>query len=273
MSAELCDGCGEENCKHPIAFTGERLCDKCFRNRFLKRVKRTVNKHNLLTPKSKLTIGVSGSPQSLAMAKVMWELEGKYNDVMVSFVHIMRWGDMEEVNAVRGAFERLRLPLQKLKVISLKAKRGFCLKELVEEKVISRGGVCRACRNLMHSVLTVEAIRDGSGILVLGDTADELAEEALFMLSAERYRRIEIIEAKRALSNGRLYRVLPLSHVLKSEAASYLDSLGFSLNYSCTYGGIRRREFSGLTAQLEAKQPGSAFSAIKSFLDLSEALG
>jgi tRNA(Ile)-lysidine synthase TilS/MesJ len=273
MSAELCDGCRKGNWRHPIAFTGERLCDACFRGRFLERVKRTVSGHRLLTLRSKLTIGVSGSPQSLALAKVMWELEGGYRDVAVSFVHVLRWGDMEEANAIRSAFAQLHLPLERLRAAALREKRGFCLPELLKEDVIPRSAICRACRSLVRSVLTIEAVRGGSDVLVLGDTADELAEEALFMLSSGLAGRIRGIEAKRPLSDGQLHRALPLSHVLSSEAVSYLSSYGFSPSYSCAFKVARKGAFSGLTAPLEAKRPGSAFSAIKSFLDLSEALG
>jgi len=272
MSAELCDVCRREGWKHPIAFTGERLCDACFRIRFLKRVRRTINKHRLLTPRSKVLLGVSGSVQSMAMAKAVWELERKYGAVRVSFVHVLRWGDAEEANAVREAFGQLRLPLENLRTVSLKERRGFCLHELVEEKSVSRGGLCRACRRLVPSVLTVEASRIGCDVVAYGDTADELAEEALFFLSSERFESLARIGAKRALSDGTLCRALPLSHVLKSEATSYLSSFGFSPSYSCSYRDVRKEEFSGITAQLEAKQPGSAFSAIKSFLSLSKSL-
>jgi len=269
---ELCDVCRMEGWKHPIAFTGERLCDACFRIRFIERVRRTINKHRLLTPRSKVLLGVSGSAQSMAMAKAIWEIERRYGGVRVSFAHVLRWGDMGEADAVREAFGKLRLPIESLRTISLRARRGFCLHELVEGKSIAEGGLCRACRHLVPSVLTVEARRYGCDVIAYGDTADELAEEALFSLSSERFEGLARIGAKRALSDGTLSRILPLSHVLSSEATSYLSSFGFSPSYSCPYRGVREGEFSGFTAQLEAKQPGSAFSAIKSFLSLSRSL-
>jgi len=272
MSAEPCDVCRRWGWKHPIAFTGERLCDDCFRNRFLERVRGTINKHRLLTPRSKVLLGVSGSAQSMAMAKAIWEIERKYGTVRLSFVHVLRWDDAEEANAVREAFGKLRLPLEGLRTVSLKEKRGFCLTELVEGRSVARGGVCRVCRRLIPSVLTVEASRIGCDVIAYGDTADELAEEALFHLSSERSDNFSRMGAKRTLSGGRLFRVLPLSHVLKSEATGYLSSFGFSPRYSCPYRDVRKEEFSGITAQLEEKQPGSAFSAIKSFLSLSDAL-
>jgi len=272
MSEELCDVCGRGDWKHPIAFTGERLCDACFRVRFLERVRRMINKHRLLTPRSKVLLGVSGSAQSMAMAKAIWEIERKYMTVRVSFVHVLRWGDMVEADAVREAFGQLHLPLEKLRTVSLREKRGFCLTDLVEGKSVDRRGMCRACRHLIPSVLTVEASGIGCDVIAYGDTADELAEEALFHLCSERSDSLARMGAKRALSDGRLYRVLPLSHALKSEAASYLRSFGFSPSYSCPFRDVRKGEFSEIMAKLEEKQPGSAFSAIRSFLSLSRGL-
>jgi len=270
--SDSCDVCRRGEGKYPIAFTGERLCDSCFRARFLERIRRTINRHRLMTLRSKILLGVSGSAQSMAMAKAIWEIERKYMTTRVSFVHVLRWDDAEEANAVREAFGQLRLPLDSLRTVSLKEKRGFCLPELIEWKSVAREGVCRTCRQLMPSVLTIEACRIGCDVVACGDTADELAEEALFYLSSERSDSLARMGAKRALSDGRLFHVLPMSHVLKSEATSYLSSFGFSPSYSCPYRDVRKEEFSGIMAKLEEKQPGSAFSAIKSFLSLSKAL-
>lgn len=272
MSAESCDVCGRGDWRHPIAFTGERLCDACFRARFLERVGRTINEHRLLTPRGKILLAISGSAQSIAMAKAIWEIERKYLAVRVSFVHVLRWGDMVEADAVREAFGQLHLPLEDLRTVSLREKRGYCLTDLVEGRFIAREGVCRACRHLVPSVLTVEARGMGCDVIAYGDTADELVEEALFHLCSERSDSLARIGAKRALSDGRLHRVLPLSHALKSEATSYLSSLGFSPSYSCPFRDVREEELSGIMAKLEEKQPGSAFSATKSFLSLSRGL-
>jgi len=272
MSTKLCDVCRREEWKHPIAFTGERLCNMCFKIRFLERVMRTINRNRLLTPRSKVLLGVSGSAQSIAMAKAIWEIERRYGAVRIYYIHVLRWGDTEEENAVREAFSQLRLPLENLRTVSLREKRGFYLPELMEDKSVAREGMCRACRRLVPSVLTVEASRIGCDVIAYGDTADELAEEALFFLISNRFESVARMGAKMALSDGRLCRALPLSHVIKSEAMSYLGSFGFSPRYSCPYRDVRKGEFSGITAQLEAKQPGSAFSAIKSFLSLSMAL-
>jgi tRNA(Ile)-lysidine synthase TilS/MesJ len=272
MSTELCSACGRNPRRHPIQFTGEVLCDGCFRNRFVERVRGTINRYRLLSPRSRIVVGVSGSPESIALAKVTWELESRYEGARISFIHVLRWGNEEEADAIEDAFRRLHMPTAKLKPISLKEKRGFYLSELVDENVITRVGICMACRLLVPSTLTIEVARAGGDVIAYGDTADELAEEALYMLSAERYEKMVNVAAKRDLAGGRFCRVLPLSHALKAEASGYLSTFGFHLDYACPYVDVKKEVFSGLTAKLEAKKPGSAFSAIGSFLNLAEVL-
>jgi tRNA(Ile)-lysidine synthase TilS/MesJ len=202
----------------------------------------------------------------------MWKLESKYKGVRISFIHVSRWDWKDEEDAIFDAFKRLDLPSNALKIVSLKAKYGFYLPELVEERIIKQEMLCRACRSLIPSILTVEASKADADILIYADTADELVEEALFLLSVGKNERLQYLGIKRALSNGRIWLVRPLSHILKLEAESYLNSYGIYNKYLCPYRSIRKQEFSGLLTTLEAKHPGSFFSALKSFLDLNQVI-
>ncbi|MGQ9513481.1 MAG: ATP-binding protein [Thermoproteota archaeon] len=269
MTTDRCSLCRAEAWKHFISFSREKLCDSCFRRRFLERVRGVVNRSKIFKTNSKLVLGVSGSCESIAMAKVMWKLESKYKGVRISFVYVSRWSEREEEEAILDTFKELGLPTNDLKIVSLKAKHGFYLPELVEERIIKHEMLCRACRSLVPSILIVEASKVGADVLLYADTADELAEEGLFLLGIGRNERLKDLGVKRALSAGRIWLFRPLSHVLKSEAESYLNSYGIHAKYLCPYRSARRVEFSGFLTALEAKHPGAVFSALRSFLDLN----
>jgi len=266
MSSRTCSLCGTGNWRHSIPFTRETLCDSCFRRRFLERVRRTLNKLKLLNIESKLLLGVSGSCESLAMAKAIWKLESKYKGVQLSFVHVSRWDDHKEEEAIAGTFEKLGLPLNLLRTIQLKERFGFNLPDLVKDGIVSERELCSACQSLVSGALTIEAVRSGADILVCGDSADELAEEALSLLCVGRFRRMD---EKKELLDGTIWCIRPLSHVLRTEAESFLDSYGIHAKYSCPYRGLRRREFAGSLRAIEEKHPGSVFSTLKSLLDLA----
>ncbi|MBO3802295.1 MAG: hypothetical protein JTT11_00225, partial [Candidatus Brockarchaeota archaeon] len=247
-------------------------CDACFRRRFLERVRRTLNESKALKADSKIVIGVSGSCESLAMAKAVWKLESRYERVQASFVHVSRWRGREEEEAIAGAFEKLGLPSGALRTVSLKARSGFDLTDLVEEGIVAKEEVCGACRALVRGALSAAAARAGAGVLACGDSADELAEEALFLVCAGRRGRLGKMGAKEGLFGGRIWLVRPLGRILRSEAKGYLDSCGLRETYSCPHGDSRRRRFSGLLKAVEEKHPGSVFSALESLRDLAQAL-
>jgi uncharacterized protein (TIGR00269 family) len=59
-------------------YSGEYLCKSCFIKSVEKKVKRTVNKYNLLEEDDKVALGISGGKDSLTMLEILEKIEKKF---------------------------------------------------------------------------------------------------------------------------------------------------------------------------------------------------
>ena len=71
----LCTRCVSKPSAYHRAYSGERLCQDCFNDTVVDRVKRTINKFKMFEWDSRIAIGVSGGKDSLALLHLLHYIE------------------------------------------------------------------------------------------------------------------------------------------------------------------------------------------------------
>ena len=77
----LCTLCGRYDAVYGRSYSGENLCGRCFCKTVEERVRKTVAKYEMLGPKDKIMIAVSGGKDSVTLLYILAKIEKIFPDV------------------------------------------------------------------------------------------------------------------------------------------------------------------------------------------------
>lgn len=58
------------------------------KDEFIKKVKNTIKQYNLIQPKDKIVVAVSGGPDSICMLDILWEIKQQYKEFNIVVAHV-----------------------------------------------------------------------------------------------------------------------------------------------------------------------------------------
>ena len=70
-----CTACGRREAAIRLHYSGEALCVSCFFKRFEKRVRTAIGRYDMLGPKDRIAIALSGGKDSLTLLHVLARIE------------------------------------------------------------------------------------------------------------------------------------------------------------------------------------------------------
>jgi len=136
---------------------------------FIRLVKRTIRKHQMLSPGDLCLVAVSGGPDSMALAHLLWRLREDFGVrlALAHFNHGLRPAASQDEQVVVGFAKRLQLPLFLDRANGLERNKA---------------GLEEAARQARYSFLerTRESVE--AGRIALGHTADDQVETVLMNL-------------------------------------------------------------------------------------------
>lgn len=170
------------------AHTGHRFCRPCFLKAVEEDVHRTIQDFELIRPKERVVLGVSGGKDSSVMVEILHTLQGRYPEDYGSVEYILLAID-EGIAGYRGEALDCLARLQKrypypLRILSFEERYGRTLDRIVHtcgndlEETQSQTA-CSFCGILRRNALTIGCLEEKAQKIATGHNADDNAETIL----------------------------------------------------------------------------------------------
>jgi uncharacterized protein (TIGR00269 family) len=274
----VCTLCGRKDAVFGRSYSGENLCARCFCRTVEDRVRRTISKYEMLGPKDRIMVAVSGGKDSVTLLHILAKIEKAFPDV------VLRAGTVDEgIRDYRDEALKIaegncrKLGVDHL-VVSFKELFGYGLDEIVE-LIRRRGGngltPCSYCGVLRRKALNTLAREAGVDKLVIAHSLDD--ETQTMLLNVVHGDPIRIARSKPVLDvvHPRLVqRVKPLCMVPEKEVVfyAYLKGIEFQ-SISCPYAETAlRNDIRTMLNRMEHKHAGTLFTVFRSMEKIRPAL-
>jgi len=259
-------------------YSGEKLCGKCFCKSIESRVRATISKYEMLEPKDKIMVAVSGGKDSVTLLHILTKIERAFPEATLSAVTVDEGIKGYRDEALRVAAKNCRkLGVEHL-VTSFKEMYGYTLDEIVgmiqkrEKKGLTP---CSYCGVLRRRALNTAAREAGVDKLATAHSLDD--ETQTMILNILHGDALRIARAKPVLTvihPKLVQRVKPLCEVPEKEIAfyAYLRKIEFQ-GIPCPYAQTAlRNDVRTMLNRMEEKHAGTNFAIFRSIERIRPAL-
>ncbi len=262
-----CTVCGARTPVYFRKYSGEMLCARCFKKNIVERVRRTISRYDLLRPDDRILVAASGGKDSLALLKILYEIELDFpkSELLAVTVDEGIGGYREKcAETVKRFASSLGIPFFRA---SFKEIYGFTLSEVIEARIHEKLGVnpCAICGILRRKALSTTARRLGASVIATAHTLDDVVNTYLLnLLKGER--NIKPVGLRRESGNA-IPRVAPLRLIPEREMAlyAYLEDLPFQTE-TCPYTHSSMRDrVRNFMAWYAAHQPEALYAFLSNF--------
>ncbi len=253
-----------------VGYTKESLCKNCFLGLFEDRVKKNIRVNQLLHPKDKTVVAVSGGKDSAVALYILHKLHKKAPKSELVALTIDQ-GIKEYGNQTLSAAKKLCNHLEvEHHIFSFKKEFGVSLDELVEKtkKLKKPAPVCSYCGVLRRRLLNDKARELGATKIAIGHNMDDEIQVSLM-----NYIRGDISRIARmgpvvgiVKDTGFVSRIKPLRRCPEDEVLLYakLKDIVFEQG-RCPYSGNAfRKTIREAIDLIDRKHPGSRFQILNS---------
>ena len=259
-------------------YSGEKLCERCFCKSIENRVRGTISKYQMLEPKDKIMVAVSGGKDSVTLLHILTKIEKAFPEATLSAVTVDEGIKGYRDEALKVATKNCRkLGVEHL-VTSFKEMYGYTLDEIVnmirkrEEKGLTP---CSYCGVLRRRALNTAAREAGVDKLATAHSLDD--ETQTMILNIIHGDPLRIARAKPVLTvihPKLVQRVKPVCQVPEKEIAfyAYLRKIEFQ-GIPCPYAQTAlRNDVRTMLNRMEEKHAGTKFTIFRSMERIRPAL-
>jgi len=274
----VCTLCERKDAVFGRSYSGEKLCARCFCKTIEDKVRRTISKYEMLNPKDKIMVAVSGGKDSVTLLHILTKIESAFPAV------VLRAGTVDEgIRDYRD--EALKIAERNCKklgvehgVTSFKELFGYELDEIVElvRKRREKGLTpCSYCGVLRRKALNTMAREAGVDKLVTAHSLDD--ETQTMLLNIVHGDPLRIARSKPVLTvihPKLVQRVKPLCQVPEKEVAfyAYLKGIEFQC-IPCPYAQTAlRNDIRSMLNSMEHKHAGTLYTIFNSMERIRPAL-
>lgn len=267
LSLGTCSSCGERAPIYFRRYSGVKLCSGCFKEDFIKRVRRTISKYELLKYDDRIVVAVSGGKDSLVLLKVLYEIERDFPRSELLAVLIDEGIDSYRQYGLRTSREIVDALNIELHEFSFKDLYGFTLGEVVKLGITEKLKLnpCTICGVLRRKALVMAARKLKATVITTAHTLDDVVQTYLLnLLRGEK--NIRPIGLRREAKNV-IPRVAPLRLTPQREVAlyAYLEGIPFQSRICPYTHGSMRDEIRNFLALYDYKYPGSLYAFLNMF--------
>lgn len=276
-----CTFCKQRNAVYMRAYSGEKLCARCFTRSIEDKVKATIAKYKMFNPHDRIAVAVSGGKDSATLLHILAKFERHFPTASLCAVTVD-----EGVKGYRD--EAIRLAVgncQKLGVehfaTSFKDLFGIQLDELV--KLMREGAKnhtsvlspCAYCGVLRRRASNLAARQAKADKLALAHNLDDEVQTILLNImhgDAPRLARVKPVSDESHPMF--IQRVKPLTEIPEKEVAfyAYLKKIEFQ-RVPCPYAATAmRNDIRLMVNHIEARHAGTKFTILKSIERIRPAL-
>jgi len=268
----MCSFCGRREAVFIRAYSGEKLCKKCFCTSIENRVRATIAEYDMLKFDDKLLVAVSGGKDSVGLLHVLARIEKNFPKATLLAVSIDEGIKGYRDEALQIVAENCSLLGVEHHVLSFKELFGLQLDEIVQkaEKILSgeRLSACAYCGVLRRRALDLATKQLKADVLVLGHNLDDVVQTFLLNVAHGDVDRLARFGAVSENKGGMFVRrVRPFCLVPERETAfyAYLRGIRFQ-SIVCPYASdALRNDIRFWLNKLEQRHAGSLFTVFRSF--------
>jgi uncharacterized protein (TIGR00269 family) len=274
----VCTLCGRNEAVFGRNYSGEKLCGRCFCRTIEDRVRKTISRYEMLRPKDKFMVAVSGGKDSVTLLHILAKIEKAFPDAVFCAGTVdegIRDYRDEALKIAEGNCRKLGVEHV---VTSFKELFGYELDEIVE--LIQKSGEdgltpCSYCGVLRRKALNVMARQAGVDKLVIAHSLDD--ETQTMLLNVVHGDPMRIARSKPVLDVVHpkfVQRVKPLCMVPEKEVVfyAYLKGIEFQ-SISCPYAQTAlRNDIRTMLNRMEHKHAGTLFTVFNSMEKIRPAL-
>ncbi|MEM1586773.1 MAG: TIGR00269 family protein [Candidatus Bathyarchaeia archaeon] len=268
-SRSKCTSCGIREAFYLRAYSGEKLCTKCFIESIENKVRVTIAKYKMLKFDDRIAVAVSGGKDSVSLLYILARIERDFPRASLCAITVDEGIEGYRDEAVKIASENCRILGVEYHVISFRDLYGYTLDEIVKRIKAAGSGLtpCSYCGVLRRKALNMLAREVGATKMALAHNLDD--EVQTFMLNIMHGDPLRIARTGPTFEEeieGLTPRVKPLCEVLEKEVTlyAYLKGIRFQEN-PCPYSGeALRNDIRRMLNRIEEKHPGTKYTLFRS---------
>jgi uncharacterized protein (TIGR00269 family) len=274
----VCTLCERNEAVFGRSYSGENLCGRCFCKTVEDRVRKTISRYEMLGPKDRIMVAVSGGKDSVALLHILSKIEKAFPDVVLCAGTVDEGIREYRDEALRIAEENCRKLGVEHVVTSFKELFGYGLDEIVElirKKEESWLTPCSYCGVFRRKALNTLAREAGVDKLVIAHSLDD--ETQTMLLNVVHGDPMRIVRSKPVLDVVHpkfVQRVKPLCMVPEKEIVlyAYLKGIKFQ-SIPCPYAQTAlRNDIRTMLNRMEHKHAGTLFTIFNSIEKIRPAL-
>jgi len=276
----VCTLCGQNEAVFSRSYSGEMLCGRCFCRTVEARVRKAISKYEMLGPRDRIMVAVSGGKDSVTLLHILAKIERAFPDVVLVTGTVDEGIRHYRDEALKIAKRNCTQLGVEHMITSFKEVFGYELDELVQLLQGDGGELtpCSYCGVLRRKALNVLAREAGVDKLVVAHSLDD--EVQTMLLNIVHGDPLRILRSKPVLEVVHpkfVPRVKPLCMVPEKEVVlyAYLKGIKFQ-SITCPYAqDALRNDVRTMLNRMEHKHPGTLFTVfnaiekIRPFLEAS----
>ncbi|MGB5912297.1 MAG: ATP-binding protein [Promethearchaeia archaeon] len=261
--------------------SGQFLCADCFQTSIEKIIAKTISKYNMLKPRDKIIVGLSGGKDSITLLYNLIKIQKGVHEPNPIITLIIDEGIRGyRDNSIEIAKKFCKKYDIEYKILSFKESFGLTLDEIIKIKKQQPDYkyACNYCATIRRRLLNDGARELGGNVLAMGHNLTDIAETFLMNIL---YKRLNLIgsqfilkDESKELRTYYLKKITPLFKLPEEEILIYANTKKFDY-YSphCPYreaDPIIRRRVLEFIQSCKQYSPEIEFNLLNGFLELSE---
>jgi len=273
-----CTLCKKNEAVFGRRYSGENLCKRCFCKTIEDKVRRTIGKYEMFSPRDNIMLGVSGGKDSVTLLHILTKIEKVFPDVGISAGTVDEGIQHYRDEALKIAARNCeKLGVDQV-VVSFKEMFGYDMDEIVA-LIRKRGenglSPCSYCGVLRRKALNSMAREAGVDKLVIAHNLDD--ETQTILLNIFHGDPMRIARSKpitNAVHSRLVQRVKPFCLIPEKEIVFYAYLMGIEFQcIDCPYAQTAlRNDIRIILNQMEHKHAGTLFTIFNSIEKIRPAL-
>lgn len=269
-----CSKCGKP-AVYLRRYTSERLCQSCLIQTSIDRVRRTINRQQMLREDDRIVVAISGGKDSAVLLHILHTIENNFPKSELIPVTVDEGIAGYRDKALIAARELTKSLDLTLEVVSFKDLFGHSLDEIVKLRTSDSLGACSYCGVFRRRALNEIAEKLDADVIAIGHNLDDEAQTVLMNIMRGDSRRIARTNVPRSRSiEGLTPRVKPLTELSERDIVAYSHHAGLVYHdVPCPYAGeAYRNDLRIFLQDMEHKRPGTLLAILRSAETMTEAL-
>ncbi|MCX8184589.1 MAG: TIGR00269 family protein [Sulfolobales archaeon] len=265
---KYCDICGRTIARVLQKHSGRALCDKCFREDLVTRLRDEVSRYRMFTPSDRILLALSGGKDSFVLLDIVREIHDTGKIGIITIVEgVEGYNRADDVFWIIEASRNYGIDLH---LTSFKEFTGFSLDEIVSLDRLKKleTSPCTYCGVLRRRIINYYARSLGySKVVTAHNLDDEVQTYLMNLLRGDEGRLIQTHPLSSTLSKFFIKRVKPLRKIYEWETSAYALTRGFKFQeVECPYIRFRptlRAELRNYLYELERLKPGTLLKILE----------